>query len=402
MKRRRVKITGIGPVTPAGIGRDEFWKGILEPVSRVRAYTKLDPELGPFVAAYLDRFNIGDFVDKMAVPKGSARHTLFAIAGARLAMQDAGLSAVDLNRVNTVVVTGSSLMDFDGIGRTIEGVSTRGIRGAVSRTVYTTNAAVIPAAMVQVLGLSARTMSVQTSCCAGMDAIGHAARLIAFGEADIAICGGTEAPLYRCPLVELRATGLTPSSIESPKKLNRPFDLWRTTGVVSEGACMLLLEPQDSLRNGYCSIEGYAYANDVGDDLCSGLAIAMKHALADASIRSRSVDVINAWGPGHTKIDAAECAALGRVFGDQLAWMSSGSIKGAIGNPLGAAPAIQIAAAALSLKCGVLPPTVNWDYPDPACPLNLSSQPRYLAHDFALVNSHGLAGVNASMVMRKC
>lgn len=402
MKRRRVKITGIGPVTPAGIGREEFWKGIMEPVSRVRAFTKLDPGLGPFVAAYLDRFNIGDYVDRITVPKGSARHTLFAIAAAKLALQDAGLTVTEFNNANAVVVTGSSLMDFDGIGRTIEGVSTKGIRGAVSRTVYTTNAAVIPAAIVRVLGLTARTMSVQTSCCAGMDAIGHAVHMVARGDADIAICGGTEAPLFRCPLVELRATGLTPSTTESPRKLNRPFDLWRTTGVVSEGACMLVIEPYASVRPGYCHVEGYAYASDVGEVLCSGLAIAMKQALADAGVRGESIDTINAWGPGHTRIDAAECSALGQIFGARLTRLSAVSIKGAIGNPLGAAPAIQVATAALSLRCETLPPTVNWEFADPACPLNLSNRLRCMAHEYTLVNSHGLAGVNASIVMRKC
>lgn len=402
MKRRRVKITGIGPVTPAGIGREAFWKGILEPVSRVKPFTKLDPELGPFVAAWVERFSIENYVDKAVVPKGAARHTLFAIAATKLALVDARIAAADLNEENVVVVTGSSLMDFDGIGRTIVGVETKGVRGAVPRTVYTSNASVVPSSIVQVLGLAARTMSIQTSCCAGMDAIGHAAHMVARGEADIAICGGTEAPLFKCPLVELRATGLTPATVENFGRINRPFDLWRTTGVVSEGATMLVLEPESSPRPGYGYISGYAHANDTGSNLCGGLADAIRLAIADAEIRHDRVDAINAWGPGHTLVDRAESAALANIFGDRLAEIPAVSIKGSVGNPLGAAPAMQVAVAVLGLSLGILPPTVNWQFPDPACPLNLSGRMRTISHETTLVNSHGLSGVNAGIVLRKC
>lgn len=402
MKRRRVKITGIGPVTPAGIGRAEFWKGILEPVSRVRSFPKLDASLGTFAAAYLEKFSIAEYVEKSAVPKQSARHTLFAIAAASLAIKDAGLKVEDINSLNSTVVVGSSLMDFEGIGRTIEGVISKGVRGAQSRSVYTTNAAVIPASVVQVLGLNSRTMAIQTSCCAGMDAIGYAARMVSSGEAEIALCGGTEAPLFRCPLVELRATGLTPGTDENARKVDRPFDLWRTTGVVSEGACMIIIEPEDSPRKGYCRIDGYSFANDLSEDVCSGLQVAISHAIADAGIRTDSIEAINAWGPGHSRIDAAEVSVLRRIFGSRLGAIPVVSIKGALGNPLGAAPAMQIAVAALAMREGVLPPTVNWEYPDPACNLNLCSRSRFLVHDSVLVNAHGLSGVNASIVMQKC
>lgn len=402
MKRRRVKITGIGPVTPAGIGRAEFWSGISEPVSRIRPFTKLGPELGLFVAGCVDRFHIEDYIGEAEIAKGSARHTLFALAASVLAIRDAGISQSELNRTRCAVIAGSSLMDFDGIGRTVEGVITKGIRGALARTVYTTNAAVIPATIIQVLRLNARSLAIQTSCCAGMDAIGHAARMVAHGEVDLAICGGTEAPLFRCPLVELRATGLTPATAENPKKLDRPFDLWRTTGVVSEGAAMFVIEPESSPRVGYSYISGYAFGNDAADGLCSGMVDAMKQAIADAAISCDRIDAINAWGPGHIRIDAAEAAAIKKIFGKRLPEIPVVSIKGSIGNPLGAAPAIQVAAAALSHRNGILPPTVNWEYPDPACPLNLSSQSRAVSHDITLVNAHGLSGVNASIVMQRC
>jgi len=402
MKRRRVKVTGIGPVTPAGIGRAAFWRGILEPVSRIKPFTKLGADFGPFVAGSVERFRIEDYVPAADVPRGAARHTLFALAGATLALRDAGLTPEQANEMSTVVVAGSSLMDFDGIGRTIEGVLAKGQRGAVTRTVFTTNAAVIPATIIQVLGLHARSIAIQTSCCAGMDAIGQAARMVAVGEADVAICGGTEAPLFRCPLVELRAAGLTPNTSDNSQSLNRPFDLWRTTGVVSEGSCMLVIEPESSPRPGYSFITGYSFANDTTEHLCSGMTSAIKYALADAAIRVSDLEAINAWGPGHRQTDAAEAAVLQEVVGPRLREVPAFSIKGSIGNPLGAAPAIQVAVTALSQSNGVIPPTVNWQFADPSCPLNLSSRPRSVPHDISLVNAHGLSGVNSSIVMHRC
>ena len=124
--------------------------------------------------------------------------------------------------------------------------------------------------------------------------------------------------------------------------------------------------------------------------------------LADARLRIEEVDVLHAWGPGHRHIDAGECSAMREVFDYRLPGLAACSIKGAIGSPLGAAPAIQIAASALGLAAGVVPATVNWHRPDPDCPLSLSSSMRYLDHGVSLVNAHGVGGVNSSLVLKKC
>jgi 3-oxoacyl-(acyl-carrier-protein) synthase len=402
MRRRRVKITGVGPVTPAGIGREEFWRGILEPVSRVRAYKKHGASFGPLVAAQVDPFQIEDYVALARVPKASARHTLFAIAGSILAMKDAGLLVEEFRQAKAAIVIGAALMDFGAITNGLDSVERLGVRGSKPRTIYTFNTASISGAINEVLGASARTMAMQSSCCSGGDAIGFAANLVAEGEVDLAICGGTEAPLYRFPLLELRAAGLTPLTSDMPERVDRPFDLWRTTGVVSEGAAMLVLEPEDSPRPGYSYIAGYNFANDEPNDLCSGIAAASRLALADARIRPNQVEAINAWGPGHRLIDAGEARAMRQIFGEALAGIPAVSIKGAIGNPLGAAPAIQLVTAALAQRHSLIPPTVNWVHPDPACPLNLSGAPRPFGHVVTMVNAHGLAGVNSSFILEKC
>jgi len=389
-------------VTPAGIGRDDFWKGILEPVSRVRPYGKLGDQYGPLVAAHMDTFRVGSYVDPSLLPKGAARHTQFAVAGAMLAIQDAGVSLEEFRRVHASIFVGTALMDFGSINHSIESVSKHGAHGTLPRTIYSISTAGIPGAINRVLGTAARTMVMQSSCCSGLDAIGYAARMVAEGEAEIALCGGTEAPLHRFPLLEIRAAGLTPETDAMPERLDRPFDLWRTTGVVSEGACMIVLEPESSPRKGYSFISGYAFGNDEPDKLCSGLIPANRLALAEAGIRPYEVDSINAWGPGHRAIDAAEASALIAVFQSALPDIPAVSIKGSIGNPLGGAPAIQVAAAALAQRHGIIPPTVNWLYPDPACPLNLSASSRALEHSLTLINAHGLAGVNSSLILEKC
>jgi 3-oxoacyl-[acyl-carrier-protein] synthase II len=402
MTRRRVKITGIGPVTAAGIGRDAFWRGILESVSRVRPYTKLGEEYGPLVAAYIDDPDLYHYLDRKLVPKGAARHTVFAIAGGLLALEDAGISREAFGAARSAIVSGSSLMDFGGIGGSIEGVTKKGARVAQPRPLYTTGVGSVASAINTVLGTQARLMSISTQCDSGMDAIGQAADLVARGECDLALCGGTDAPLFRFPILEMRVAGLTPATTENPGQIARPFDMWRTTGVVSEGACMFVLEPESSPRHGYAFLEGYAFATDKGEDLCGGMEAAARLALAEAKMRPAEIDVINAWGPGHKEVDVGEARAMVRLFGDSLANIPVVSIKGAIGTALGGAPAIQIASAALALHNQVIPPTVNWQYPDPECPFRLSNQARPVEHERTLVNAHGLGGVNAAVILRRC
>jgi 3-oxoacyl-(acyl-carrier-protein) synthase len=402
MRRRRVKITGIGPVTPAGTGREEFWRGILEPVSRVRPFHKLGTEHGQFVAAYMDDFDVSKFVDPTKIPKGAARHSLLAVAAAVLALQDAGITQEEFVAATGAIVTGTSLMDFGAIVSSIDAVTRRGARAAHARTIFTTNVTGVQDAISQVLGASARAMAIQSACCSGMDAIGYAAELISNGEVDMAICGGTEAPLHRFPMLEFRLAGMTPFNSEMPERVARPFDLWRTTGVVSEGATMVVIEPEDSPRPGYSFISGYGFAHDGVDDLCGGIAVAAKQAMAAARVRPPQIEVINAWGPGHRQIDEAEYRAMTNVFPGGLAEIPTVSIKGSVGSALGAAPAIQIATAALGQRFGLVPPTVNWVQSDPGCPLNLTNRMRAIEHQVTLVNSHGIGGVNACMVLERC
>ena len=292
-------------------------------------------------------------------------------------------------------------MDCEGLKRSYDQVAKLGVKGAYTRAVYSANVASIASTVANALNLSPRMLALQSSCCSGLDAIGYAANEIAEGKAEIALCGGTEAPLFSHPMIELRSAGLMSHSSDEPEKQCRPFDLWRTTGVVSEGACMFILEPEESKREAYAYIEGYAYASDNNDGGCKGLLAAMQNALAEARRDIHEVDVVNAWGPGHRFIDAAESTALISLMGRHLANVAVTSIKGAIGNPLGAAGAMQVASSSLGLKSQVLTPTVNWEIPDPSCPLNLFNRAVQLTHNLVLVNAHGISGSNSSLVLSR-
>ena len=400
MKRRRVKITGLGFITPAGVGKEPFWQGILEPVSRVVAMKKFPDEAGAFVAAEVKGFRLENHLPNVS-SKRMPRHTQFAVAAAALALEDAGLSLGHLRGRNPLIMVGASLMDFGSINKGVEIIVRKGPVNGLPSTVFSASVASISGALGEIIGGGTRTLALQSACCAGTDAIGHAADMVARGETDLALCGGTESPLYFHPMLELKMAGLAPGNPENPERQSRPFDLWRTTGVIGEGACVLLLEPEESPRPAYAYINGYAFASDPLESPGAGLYDAMRLAIANAGLNVREVDCVSAWGPGHKIIDRAESHALQRLFGDDLGAIPVVSLKGAIGNPLGAGGAIQAGCAALGLQREMIPPTVNWQYPDPSCALNLSAQPRHVAHTTTIVNAHGLAGTNACLVLHR-
>jgi 3-oxoacyl-(acyl-carrier-protein) synthase len=316
-------------------------------------------------------------------------------------MDDAGLSMQTLKGSSPLVVVGASLMDFGSINKGVDLIVRKGVVNALPTSVFSASVSSISGTIGEIIGGPTRTLALQSACCAGLDAIGHAAERVAEGEAEIAICGGTEAPLYFHPMLELKMAGLAPGNPEKPEQQCRPFDLWRTTGVIGEGACILVLEPECSPREGYAYVAGYAFASDPLLQPGVGMQLAMQLALANARLRMRQVECISAWGPGHRLIDEAEAQALVAIFGETLKSIPTVSIKGAIGNPLGAAGAIQAGCAALGLQQSMVPPTVNWQMPDPACPLALSARALFVNHGTVLVNAHGLSGTNTCLILNR-
>ncbi len=398
--RRRVKITGIGPVTPAGIGREAFSCGINEPVSRIGSITRFNSSGGPFVGAEVRDFNLADFAPEEN-PRRLSRHTQFSLVAAILALRDAEVTTDELRHLNPLVVTGTSIMDFDKIGRGMETVMRKGAGFAQGSIMYEASVANVAGKIAQWIDVPTRMLTLQTSCCSGTDAIGQAFEQVSLGQTDLAIAGGSECPLSYYPMLGFNAAELSPTTEFDPQKICRPFDLWRTTGVLGEGACIMVLEPEASPRPPLAWISGYGFANDPDGQTIMGLADAIRSALANARRNTRDIGFINAWGTGHRFIDANESRALQKAFGLHLENIPVSSIKGALGTALGASGPIQTASAVLSLMHGVLPPTVNWETPDPGCPLNLSNAPRRVQANIAVVNAHGLSGSNSALVIER-
>jgi len=398
--RRRVKITGIGPVTPAGIGCEAFFRGINEPISRVRAITRFDPAAGPFVGAEVIGFSLQKYAPA-EIPRRIPRHTQFAIAATILALTDAGLDPRDLAAINPVIITGTTLMDCEGIEKTYDNVARMGPQFGLISSVLTGLSVSLTDKISRVLDVPSRIVSLQTACCSGLDAVARGAEYIANGEADLVLCGGSEAPLFYHPMLELGLADLSPRTADTPSEICRPFDLWRTTGVIGEGACMFVLEPEDSPRPAQAYVTGYGHAHDHSNEVGSGWQEAMQMAVANAQRSPVDINFISAWGPGHKSIDQIEARSLRQYFGPILDRIPVTSIKGSIGSPLAAAGAIQVASAALAMKAAVIPPTVNWKTPDPSCPLNLSASSRRLQTSVCLINAHGISGNNSCMVLEQ-
>jgi 3-oxoacyl-(acyl-carrier-protein) synthase len=389
MKHRRVKITGIGPVTPAGIGREAFMRGIFEPVSRVGIWAPAGESKGASVAAALvNDFRVGAFALD-AEHLTSPRHVQFALAATVLALRDAGLTLVDMRKKKPLVVVSRPSIDRTSWSGPVELVSPDKATSHLMQE-----------AVARLVGGQAGDAGYGNSF-SSLDAIGSAAMRVASGEVDLAICGGADAPINEKILSELKKLGLSPNHANAPEHLCRPFDLWRTTGVAGEGACMFVLEAEESPRRAHARVAGTASKRESDNRPWEALGEAVRLCLGNAGLRPSAIDCIHADGIGHKGLDLAEAVALGAGFGTRLASIPVVSIKGAVGNALGAAGAIQVGCAALGMRHSMIAPTVNWRHPDPSCLLNLSASPRLLAMGTALVVGRDLAGSVSCLILKQ-
>jgi 3-oxoacyl-(acyl-carrier-protein) synthase len=389
MKHCRVNITGIGPVTAAGIGRDVFARRILEPVSRIAA-VKLGDKGAVTAAGEVKDFRSSAFAldaDHLQSP----REIQFALAATMLALRDAGLALAEIRKRQPLVVVARPSSDWErGPDGALVTVAGRKLR---PHAVQIAVADLVAGRMESGRGLADSFSS--------LDAIGYAASQVASGEVDLAICGGADAPLREEILTELKKLGLAPAHANEPARQCRPFDLWRTTGVAGEGACMLVLEAEGSPRRSYASVAGVAQAVETDGQPWAVLAEALRLVLGNAGVRPAEIDCIQADGTGHKALDQAEANALRTALGARLGEIPVVAIKGAIGNALGAAGAIEVGCAALGIRHSMIAPTVNWNHPDPSCRLNLAKAPRVLATGVTLVTGRdAAAGVISCLLLK--
>lgn len=407
--RNRVVITGMGIVAPNGIGIDAFWNSILEGRSGIGPITSFDAsDFESRIAGEVRDFNPLDFIELNLKPKRMARHTQLAYAATRLALEDAGLDINNLRLPSpTPVVIGISMNSMDVLERALAAVRDHG----PDRAPPTACTSSLPQGAANViadrLGTSAHATTISSACPSGLDAIADAADMIQNGQTDIAIAGGTDAPITPLAMACFTSSGLSSRRNGEPEKANRPFDLERDSGVISEGAGIFVLENLDRAEargvHCYAEISGYGKQRDMDPSRpASGLEQSMRLALANARRTLSDVNYISAYGPGHHVLDAVEVDTIKRVFGDRAYSLPVSSIKGITGNALAAGGPFQVAACALTLRHQLLPPTANCNGSDPNCDLDfVPKRPRRAKVDCALINVRGLGGSASTMVMNR-
>jgi 3-oxoacyl-[acyl-carrier-protein] synthase II len=335
-----------------------------------------------------------------------ARHTQLAYAATMLALRDAGLDPDRLELPSpTPVVIGISTSAIDVIESVYFSMRDHG----PNRAPTTSSAASIPQAAASTIadriGTSARAATVSSACPSGLDAVSDAFAMIRSGEAEVAIAGGADAPITPLTMASFISSGLSSTRNGEPEKASRPFDLDRDSGVISEGAGVFVLENLERAQARaapiYLEIRGFGKQRDLDSTAPgSGLEQSMKLALANAAKSAADIDYISAYGPSHPILDAVEVEVIKNVFGSRAYSVPVSSIKAVTGNPLAAGGPFQIIACALAFRDQIIPPTANYEVPDPQCDLDfVPNRPRQALVNCALINVRGIGGSASSLVV---
>ena len=408
---RRVVITGIGAVTPIGIGVEGLWNGLRAGASAVRTITRFDPE--PFrtrIAAQVDDFHATDHLEERKARRID-RFGQFSVAATRLAIEDAELDLDREDRERTGVMMGTAL---GGVGmaesqhaRYVEG----GIRAVDPALALMVFAGAASCNVAIEFGVSGPNSTNGMSCASGTIAIGDGFRAIRRGDADVMLAGGAEAPLAPLSFGAFAIIRAMSTRNDDPGTASRPFDAGRDGFVMGEGAAVLVLEERGrALARGariYAELCGYGITNDAHHMTAprpdgSQAARAMRQALAEAGTEGGAVGYVNAHGSSTPLNDSTETSAIKQVFGDHAARLAVSGTKGYYGHALGASGAIEAAICALASQRDWLPPTINLQTPDPACDLDyLAAGGRAARPEYLMSNSFGFGGINAALVLRR-
>jgi 3-oxoacyl-[acyl-carrier-protein] synthase II len=404
-----VVITGIGAITPIGHGREGLWQGVLRGQSAVRRLTAFDPR--PYrsqMAAEVVDFDASPYLDKKQLRRLD-RYSRFAVSSAKMAVADAGLDLSQAAEGRVGVCIGSALGGIlyaeEQHGVFVE----RGIKGVSPVLAVTVFGAAASCNVAIELGITGPNTANSNSCAAGTIAIGEALRFIQADAADVMIAGGVETPIAPLCFGSFSIVRAMSTRNSEPGKASRPFDKGRDGFVMGEGAALLMLEEaKHAERRGasiYGEILGYALTNDayhMSAPHPGGVqaARAMMLALTDAGLPATAIDYVNAHGSSTPMNDKTETLALKRVFGAYAQHLPISGTKGLYGHPLGASGAIETAICAQSLTHDYLPPTINYETPDPECDLDyIPNVGRSARVRYVLSNSFGFGGINACLVL---
>lgn len=407
---RRVAVTGIGLISPLGTGTVKNWQALLRGESGIAPLTRFD------VSRYATRFGgeVKDFDPLAFIDRKESRKMdpfiRFGLAAAELAVADSGIDAADLRSDRAGTYVGSGI---GGLGSIEENHKILLDKGPDRVSPFFLVQTIINEASGQIsirFGAKGPNCANATACSTGTHAIGDSFRIIARGEADIMIAGGTEAPLTPLSLAGFNAIKAISERNDEPAKASRPFDARRDGFVMAEGAGVLILEElgRALARNAriYAEVVGYGMTSDAyhvaaPDPSGDGAARVMRRAIEDAGIGPDDVQYINAHGTSTPLNDKTETMAVKAVFGDQARRLAISSTKSMTGHLLGAAGGLEAGITALALFHQALPPTINHEFPDPECDLDYvpnTARRAWIVH--ALTNSFGFGGTNSALVLK--
>lgn len=406
-----VVITGLGCVSPLGCDPHTLWDNLIHSRSGIDRIRRFDPsDLECQIAA-----EVKDFDPTAIFGKGDARRmdrfTQFAVFAAEQALADSGLAITDQNRDRTGVVIGSGI---GGIGTIIEQTQVfheRGPRRVSPFLIPMMLADTAPGTVAIRLGLRGPNMAVVTACATGTNAIGEAAAVIRRGDADAVLAGGAEAAILPLAMAGLSVMNALSTETENPQKGCRPFDKNRLGFVIGEGAAVLVLESREHAQKRgariLAEITGYAttcdaYHISAPAENGSGAAICMQNALKQARLDASDIGYINAHGTGTLLNDKSETAAIKTALGEQAYRIPVSSSKSMTGHLLGASGALEALICTLVLQKNILPPTINYETPDPECDLDYvpnSARPAAVSH--IMSNSFGFGGHNATIILSR-
>jgi 3-oxoacyl-[acyl-carrier-protein] synthase II len=425
---RRVAITGLGVVAPNGVGKETFWSACVNGRSGIGPIRCFDASEHPVhVAGEVPEFDLIPFVpaSQRKSLKIMGRAARFGVAAAGLAVRDSGLDLTRINpeRVGVVMGTGLVPIDLPEVAPLLTGACNGDGQWHPERLGQKGAGALYPlwilkylpnmvAAHVSLIhGAKGPNNTLTTACAAGTQAVGEGFRLIARGDADFVLAGGSDSRLDPLLLLAYSALGALSQAKRPPAEVSRPFDRERDGFVLGEGAGVLMLEELEHARRRgadiYAEVLGLgssfdAYAVTKPDPEAGGAARAIEWALREARIDPSAVDYVNAHGTSTRLNDLMETLAIKRVFGEGARALPLSSIKSMVGHLIGAAGAVEAVALALTLHEGVLPPTINLTHPDPECDLDyVPNCAREVSVRTAVSTSFGFGGQNAALVLRR-
>ena len=408
---KRVVVTGLGPITPIGIGKEDYWKSLMEGKSGISRITNFDPENhASKIAGEVKDFRPEDYIEKREA-KRMDKFSQLAIAGTILAMEDSKLNVDKIDKERAGVILGSGVGGIETLEKEHTKLLEKGPKRVSPFFIPMMIANMGPGHITMLYDFRGPSFTITTACASGTHAIGESFRLIQNGACDIIVTGGSEAAVSPIAVAGFSSMRALSTRNDEPEKACRPFDKDRDGFVIGEGAGILILEElEHAVKRGahiYGEVVGYGATSDAyhitaPDPEAKGAANAMKIALEDGQVDYREVDHINAHGTSTYYNDKLETLAIKTVFKEHANKISISSTKSMTGHLLGAAGGIEAIASVLAIEKGKVPPTINYEASDPECDLDYTpNKPIDREINYALSNSLGFGGHNATILLKK-